>query len=90
MARKHSEKGTEKHLDSQCSTSTAERVKKERILLERDSEWSKTGGKKGVKGQERGGKGHIRVCWSCGKTGHIAVKCTKETWNKSLNAVEDK
>ena len=29
---------------------------------------SKTGDKKGGKGQEKGGKGDIIVCWSCGKT----------------------
>ena len=34
--------------------------------------WSWTGGNKGGKGQEKGGKGDIGVCWSCGKTGHIA------------------
>ena len=51
--------------------------------------WSKTGGKKGGKGQEKGGKGDIRVCWSCGKTAHIEANCTKGSWNKSLNAVEE-
>ena len=51
-------------------------------------QWSKTGGKKGGKGQEKGGKGDTRVCWSCGKTGHIAANCIKGSWNRSLNAVE--
>ena len=36
-------------------------------------QWSKTVGKTGGKGQEKGGKGDTRVCWSCGKTGHIAA-----------------
>ena len=100
MARKHSKKGTEKHLNWQCkqctrerepkvdgteervpagvyrNASTAARETKERIVLER-GQWSKTGGKKGGKGQEKGGKGDTRVCWSCGKTGHIAANCTK-------------
>ena len=49
---------------------------------------SKTGGKKGGKGQEKGGKGDARVCWSCGKSGHIAANCVKGGWNRSLNAVE--
>ena len=52
-------------------------------------QWSKTGGKNGGKGQEKGCKGETRVCWSCGKTGHIAANCTKGSWNKSLNAVEE-
>ena len=58
------------------STSTAAKAKKERIVLER-RQWSKTGGKKGGKGQQKGGKGDIRVCWSCGKLGHIAASCVK-------------
>ena len=41
-------------------------------------QWSKTGGKKGGEGQEKGGKGDTRVSWSCGKTGL-----------EHLNAVED-
>ena len=61
---------------------------KERIVLEKE-QWSKTGGKKGGKGQEKGGKGDARVCWSCGKTGHIAANCIKGGWNRSLNAVEE-
>ena len=55
----------------------------------RKGQWSKTGGKKGGKGQETGGNGDIRVCWSCGKTGHIAAICTNGIWNKSLNALEE-
>ena len=51
---------------------------KGRIVLERDS------GPKGGKGQEKGGKGDTRVCWSCGKPGHIAAKCVKGSWNRSL------
>ena len=37
-------------------------------------QWSRTCGKKGGEGQEQDGKGDIRVCWSCGETGHIAAK----------------
>ena len=48
-------------------------------MLDR-GQWSK---------QEKGGKGDIRVCWSCGKTWHIAANCTTGSWNKSLNAVEE-
>ena len=33
--------------------------------------------KKGGKGQEKGGKGKNRMCWTCGKTGHIAAWCGK-------------
>ena len=46
-------------------------------------QWSQTGGKKGGKGQEKGGKGDSRVCWNCGKTGHLAANCT------NLNAVDE-
>ena len=52
-------------------------------------QWSKTGGKKGGTGQAKGGKGDTRVCWSCGKTEHIAANCTKRRWNRSLNDVEE-
>ena len=52
-------------------------------------QWSKTAGKKGGKGLEKGGKGDTRVCWNSGKLGHIAAKCVKGSWNKSLNAVEE-
>ena len=48
-------------------------------------QWSKTGGKKGGKGQEKGGKSDTRLCKSCGKTGN----CTNESWNRSLNAVDE-
>ena len=51
--------------------------------------WSKTRNKKGGKGQEKGGKGDTRVCWSCGKTGHVAANCTNGSLNRSLNAVEE-
>ena len=47
--------------------STAERAKKERIELERDSGPRPEARKRG-KGQEKGGKGDIQICWSCGKT----------------------
>ena len=49
-------------------------------------QWSKTGGKKRRKRVREGG---TSVCWSCGKTGRIAANCTKESWNRSLNAVEE-
>ena len=48
-------------------------------------QWSQTGGKKGGKEQEKGGKGDTRVCWSCGTTGHIAANCTKGSRNRSLD-----
>ena len=41
------------------------------------------------KGREKGGNGDTRVCWSCGKTGHIAANCTKGNWNRSPNAVDE-
>ena len=70
------------------NTSTAAKVRRERIELER-GQWSETGGKKGGKGQEKGDKGETGVCWSCGKTAHIAINSTKGSWNKSLIAVEE-
>ena len=45
--------------------------------------------RKGGKGQEKGGKGDTRVCWSCGNTEHSAANCVKGSWNRSLNAVEE-
>ena len=39
--------------------------------------WNEIGGKKGGKGQDKGGKGDSRTCWTCGKTGHIAAWCRK-------------
>ena len=33
--------------------------------------WQKGSVKKGSKGQEKGGKGETRACWTCGKTGHM-------------------
>ena len=41
------------------------------------------------KRQDKCGKCDTRVCWSCGKIGHIAAKCTKESWNSSLNAEDE-
>ena len=45
---------------TEINTSTAARVKKERIVLERDK-WSKTGGKQGGNGQDKRGKLHQRL-----------------------------
>ena len=49
--------------------------------------WNEKGGKGGKdggknswqkgSGQEKGGKGESRTCWTCGKTGHIAAWCRK-------------
>ena len=57
---------------------------------------------KGEKGANRAGKGRrsktggrkrrksdTRVCWSCGKPRHSAATCVKESWNRSLNAVDE-
>ena len=70
------------------STSSAAMVKKEQIVLERDS------GPRPVARKEEKDSRKVatdtRSCWSCGKTGHNAANCTKESWNRSLNAVEDK
>ena len=41
--------------------------------MEEKTPWQKGSGKKGGKGQEKGGKGKTRTCWTCGKTGHIAA-----------------
>ena len=50
--------------------------------------WQKGSGKKGGKGQEKGGKGETRTCWTCGKTGHIAAWCRKGG-NKNLYAMDE-
>ena len=65
------------------STSTAESVKKGANRAGK-GQWSKTGGKKGGKVQQKGGKGDIRVCCS-----HTAAHLTKGSWNRSLNAVKE-
>ena len=49
--------------------------------------WHK-GGKKGSKGQEKGGKGETRACWMCGKTRHIAAWCRKRG-NNNLYATDE-
>ena len=64
------------------STSTAEMVKKLRILLEMDS---------GPRAEARKEEKDQRKVAKVRKTGHIAAICTKGSWNRSLNAVgEDK
>ena len=30
-----------------------------------------------------------RVGWSCGKAAHLAANCTKGSWNRRLNAVDE-
>ena len=70
------------------STSTAAKVKKERIVLERDS-GPRLEARKEERGKRKVAKVTLRVCWSCGKTGHIAANCAKGSWNRSLNAVEE-
>ena len=50
--------------------------------------WQKGSGRKGGKGQEKGGKGETRTCWTCGKTGHIAAECRKGS-NKNLYAIDE-
>ena len=44
--------------------------------------------RKEAKGQEKGGKGETRTCWTCGKTGHIAAGCWKGS-NKNLYAIDE-
>ena len=39
--------------------------------------WQKGSGRKGGEGQEKGGKGKSRTCWTCGKTEHTAAWCRK-------------
>ena len=41
--------------------------------MEEKNSWQKGSGKQGGKGQEKGGKGESRTCWTCGKTGHNAA-----------------
>ena len=57
-------------------------------MLERDS-GPRPQARKEEKGNRKVAKGDARVCWSCGKTGHIAAQCAKGSWNRSLNAVEE-
>ena len=45
--------------------------------------------RKEEKGRRKGGKCDNRVCWTCGKTGHIAANCTKGSWNRSLDAADE-
>ena len=45
-------------------------------------------GKKGSRGQEKGGKGEGRTSWTCGKAGHIAAWCRKGG-NKNLHAIDE-
>ena len=45
--------------------------------VEENAHDRKGSGKKGGKGQEKGGKGENRMCWTCGKTGHLAAWCGK-------------
>ena len=79
--------GTEDRVPAGANRSTSNSGKAEKGANRvGKGQWSKTGGKKGGKGQE---KGDIRVCWSCGKPGHIAANYAKESWNKSLKAVEE-
>ena len=68
-------------------TSTLAKVKKKRIVLERVT-GPRSEARKEEK-EEKGGRGETIVCWSCGKTGHVAANCVKESWNRSLNAVEE-
>ena len=44
--------------------------------------------RKGITGQEQGGKGGTRACWTCGKTGHVAAWC-RQGGNNELHAVEE-
>ena len=64
-------------------TSTAAGVKKERVVMERDS-----GPRLEARQEEKGKTKVAKVTSECagafGKTGHIAANCTKESWNKSL------
>ena len=40
----------------------------------RKNSWQKGSDKKGSKGQDEGGKGENRTCWTCGKNrGHCSV-----------------
>ena len=70
------------------NTSAVARVKKERIVQERNS-GPRPEARKEEQGKIQVGKGDTRVCWSCGKTGHIVANCTKGSWNRSLNAVDE-
>ena len=85
------EEGFGKHLNLQCKQCTraqeAKRQGEEGANRAGKGQWSRTRGKNGGKRQEKGGKSDTRVCWSCGKTGHIA-NYVQGSWNRSLNAAE--
>ena len=66
----------------------AAKVNKERTVLERDS-GPRLEARREEMGREKVAKVNARVCWSCGKTGHIAANCVMESWNRSLNAAEE-
>ena len=71
------------------STSPAARVKKERNRAG-EGRWFKTLGKKGGKGQEKGGKGDTIVCWKRGSTEHIAANCNEEKLELELERCRPK
>ena len=49
--------------------------------------WQRGSGRKGSEGQEKGGKGETRACWTCGKTGHSAARCQKRRQQKLVRHV---
>ena len=56
--------------------------------MKEEAHGRKGSGKKGGKGQDKGGKGENRTCWTCGKTGHIAAWCGKGG-RENLYAVDE-
>ena len=56
--------------------------------IEEKTPGRKASSKKGGKGQEKGGKGETRTCWTCGKAGHIAAWCRKGG-NENMCAIDE-
>ena len=70
------------------NSSTAARVKKERIVLERGS-GPRPEASKEEKDKRKVAKVKTEFAGVVGKTGHIAANCTKGRKGRSLNAVDE-
>ena len=94
MARKHSKKGTEKHLNSQFKQCTREQERKvdgmeERVpaRLYRNTSTAATdsGPRPEARKEGKSKRKVARVTPEFATTGHIAANCTKGSWNRSLD-----
>ena len=70
------------------NTSTVVEVKKERIVLERNS-GPRPEARTEEKCKRKAAQVRLEFAGVVGKIGHIAANCVKGSWNRSLNAVEE-